>query len=97
MLKLHATESKIPVKVPKDRELKLLGATNVLVSACGGSPGYMQLKFNVMNYGIVGSVTDRRAGVLYALLCAACYFWTIELFNFLPRFFLCARGTSGAG
>ena len=64
MLKLSATESKLPVKVPKDDELRLVGKTNSLMAFCGTSVGYMQLKFNVMNYGIIGTVTDRRAGVI---------------------------------
>jgi hypothetical protein len=28
---------------------------------------------------------DRRAGMMYALLCAACYFSTVEHFNYLPK------------
>merc|ERR1719253_2468087 len=36
----------------------------------------------------MGNVSDRRGGVLYALFCGVCFFWTTDLFNYLPRFFL---------
>ena len=41
-----------------------------------------------MNYGILGTMNDRRAGIIYSIMCAVCYFWTIDLINYLPRFFL---------
>mmetsp|Transcript_103888 Transcript_103888/g.300473 ORF Transcript_103888/g.300473 Transcript_103888/m.300473 type:complete len:1397 (-) Transcript_103888:30-4220(-) len=88
LLKVLGTEGKLPVKVDKDREMQLFGACNVLTTLSGSSVGYMQLKFNVINAGILGSVEDRNGGLVYTLLCAVTWFWTIEHFNFLPRFFL---------
>eukprot|EP00928_Gymnodinium_smaydae_P046818 TRINITY_DN3120_c0_g1_i2.p1 TRINITY_DN3120_c0_g1~~TRINITY_DN3120_c0_g1_i2.p1 ORF type:complete len:1305 (-),score=253.39 TRINITY_DN3120_c0_g1_i2:1124-4846(-) len=90
LLKVSSTESKLPVIPDKDYEVQLYGWSNFLTAACGSSVGYMQLKFNVINFGIVGNVVDRRAGLVYAALSALCYFWTIEHFNLLPRFFLSA-------
>jgi len=88
LLKISSTESKLPVKVDKDYEASLYGLGNILTTASGSSVGYMQLKFNVINYGVIGNIKDRRAGVIYALLCGACFFGTIGHFNYLPRFFL---------
>jgi MFS superfamily sulfate permease-like transporter len=90
VLKISSTEEKLPIEVDKDYEICLYGATNALTTACGSSVGYMQLKFNVINYGICGNITDRRAGAIYACMCGACFFGTIYFFNYLPRFFLTA-------
>jgi SulP family sulfate permease len=88
LLKLSSTDSKLPVKAEKDYEIQLYGATNLLTTLCGSSVGYMQLKFNVINYGVLGNITDRRAGAIYAVFCGICFFWSTDLFNYLPRFFL---------
>lgn len=88
LLKLSSTESKLPVKAPKDYEIRVYGASNLVTTLTGSSVGYMQLKFNVINFGVMGNVKDRRGGIFYALLCGICYFWSTDLFNFLPRFFL---------
>jgi len=88
ILKLSSTEAKLPVKAHKDFEIQLYGAGNVMTAMCGSSVGYMQLKFNVIAFGVMGNVEDRRGGVIYALLCAACFFGGVGLFNYLPRFFL---------
>lgn len=88
LLKISSTESKLPVKVDKDYEACLYGAGNIITTITGSSVGYMQLKFNVINYGVVGNTWDRRGGFVYAFLCGACYFAGIWHFNFLPRFFL---------
>lgn len=88
VLKISATENKMPCKVQTDYEIMLHGAGNALVVACGSPVGYMQLKFNVINYGVMGNVADRRAGWLYAGLCGASLISTIGHFNYLPRFFM---------
>jgi MFS superfamily sulfate permease-like transporter/CRP-like cAMP-binding protein len=87
-LKIFSTESKLPVKPDKEYEIQLYGAANVLTTLCGSPVGYMQLKFNVINYGVMGNAIDRRGGFLYASLCGLCFFWTTDPFNYLPRFFL---------
>jgi len=88
VLKVLGTESKLPVKVDKDRELQIFGLSNLLTAFSGSSVGYMQLKFNMINAGILGTAHDRRGGLVYGVLSAVTWFWTIEHFNFLPRFFL---------
>jgi len=88
LLKLSSTESKLPVKADKDYEIQVYGLCNFFTTLCGSSVGYMQLKFNVINYGVMGNVDDNRGGILYALFCGACFFWTTDLFNYMPRFFL---------
>lgn len=88
LLKLSSTESKLPVKAEKDYEMQLYGLSNLFTTLCGSSVGYMQLKFNVINYGVVGNVIDQRGGALYAMMCGVCFFWSTELFNYLPKCFL---------
>jgi len=88
VLKVSSTDTKMPLHVDKDYEVRLHGINNLLTAPTGSAVGYMQLKFNVINYGILGNVTDRRAGMIYASLCAICYFGTIEPFNYMPRFFI---------
>jgi MFS superfamily sulfate permease-like transporter len=88
LLKISSTESKLPVSVHKDYEIRLHGISNIFSTLSGSAVGYMQLKFNVINYGVMGNVRDRRGGAMYALMCGAGFFTTIEHFNYLPRFFL---------
>lgn len=88
LLKLSSTESKLPVKADKDYEIQLFGVVNTATTMCFCSVGYMQLKFNVINFGVMGNVVDRRGGIIYACLCGLCYFISTDLFNYLPRFFL---------
>jgi len=89
-LKISSTENKIPVKVDKNYEISLYGAVNGLVALFASTVGYMQLKFNVINFGVMGNTEDRRAGIIYAVLCGAAFFSSIEFFNYLPRLFLSA-------
>eukprot|EP00930_Biecheleria_cincta_P041895 TRINITY_DN28797_c0_g1_i1.p1 TRINITY_DN28797_c0_g1~~TRINITY_DN28797_c0_g1_i1.p1 ORF type:complete len:1451 (+),score=263.61 TRINITY_DN28797_c0_g1_i1:127-4353(+) len=88
LLKLSGTENKLPVKVDKDKEMQLFGLCNILTVGTGSTVGYMQLKFNVIGFGVMGNATDRRGGICYAILCATGFFGTISLFNLQPRFFL---------
>jgi MFS superfamily sulfate permease-like transporter/Ca2+-binding EF-hand superfamily protein/CRP-like cAMP-binding protein len=88
LLKISSTEGKLPVQVHKDYEIQLHGISSFFSVLTGSTVGYMQLKFNVINYGVMGNVRDRRGGLVYAALCGAGFFTTIEHFNFLPRFFL---------
>ncbi|CAK9096002.1 Uncharacterized protein C24H6.11c [Durusdinium trenchii] len=90
VLKIHATPSKLPLRVDSDKECLKFGSFNYILACCGGATGYMQLKFNVISYGVMRNAHDRRASMIYAMLCAACYFSTVEHFNYLPKFFLSA-------
>ncbi|CAE7247852.1 unnamed protein product, partial [Symbiodinium sp. CCMP2456] len=90
ILKLHATESKLPLKVSTDDEALTFGLFNYLLACCGAATGYMQLKFNVISYGVMRNAHDRRAGMIFAMLCGAAYFSTVEHFNYLPKLFLSA-------
>eukprot|EP00435_Cladocopium_sp_Y103_P037621 s3103_g10.t1 len=88
--KCHGAEGQTLGKPDSDREAFKFGCFNYILAACGAAPGYMQLKFNVISYGVMRNARDRRAGMMYALLCAACYFSTVEHFNYLPKLFLSA-------
>jgi len=88
MLKLLSTESKLPVKPDKDYEVQLYGVGNIVNTFCGCSVGYMQLKFNVINFGVMGNSKYRLGGIFYSIFCGVCFFWTTDLFNYFPRFFM---------
>ncbi|CAK0904983.1 unnamed protein product, partial [Prorocentrum cordatum] len=88
LLKIKNTENKLPIVPESTYESQLFGICNAMMFACGSPCGYMQLKFNVINFGIMGNSTDRRGGMIYAALCAVCFFGTTAPFNYLPRFFL---------
>jgi len=88
LLKIMGTESKLHMKVDRDYEVNLHGLGNIATTLTGSSVGYMQLKFNVINAGIMGNVKDRRGAMFYAALCAVCYFGTIAPINYMPRFFV---------
>lgn len=88
LLKISSTEAKLPVTVDKDYEICLNGLGNVATVASGSTIGYMQLKFNVINYGVMGNIYDRRGGIIYGFLCGTCFFGTIHIFNYFPRFWL---------
>jgi len=85
---LRTTEAKIPVKVKKNYETMLYGLGDIGAAVFGSTAGYMQLKMNVINYGIMGNIKDRRAGILCAMLMAASFFGSIEHLNYIPRLFL---------
>jgi len=88
LLKISGTETKMPLKVDKDYELQLVGAGNIVTAATGSSVAYAQLKFNVINFGILGNTKDRRGSIVYAILIGGTFFWTIGHINYLPRFFI---------
>merc|ERR1719327_2163116 len=83
LLKIAGTETKLPVKIDKDNEIRLFGLGNILTVLSGSSVGYMQLKFNIISFGVMGNVEDRRCGLIYALLCGIFFFSpAILLFNY---------------
>ena len=68
---------KLPEQLQRDYEIQCYDLGNISVAALGSSVGYTQLKFKVINYGIIGNVTDRRAGLLYSLPCDLCFLWNL--------------------
>jgi len=71
MLKLAGTKKKLELtSLNYDHEVELAGWYNILNSLCVAAPGYPQLKFNVLNHGIVGNTSDRLPGIIMACLPA---------------------------
>jgi len=75
LLKVLGTEGKLPVKIGKGHEMQPLGVGNAaLTTMCGSPVGYMQLKFNFINFGTLGNVNDCRGSWVYAVLCGIIFF-----------------------
>lgn len=86
---LRTTEAKLSLKIPhKNYEISLSGAGNIIGAFFSSAAGYMQLKFNIVNSGVLGNVKDRRSGILYALAISTAYFGPIGHINYLPRLFI---------
>jgi len=86
---IRMTETKLPLKIPhKNYEISLYGAGNVASALVSSSAGYMQLKLNVVNFGVLGNVEDRRSGMLYSIAIASAFFGPIGHINYVPRIFL---------
>merc|ERR1712196_304384 len=92
LLQMAVTEHKVPMKISdKDYELQLYGAGNAVCSLFCGPVGYGQLKFTVLNYGVLGNIMDRRVGPLYGLACGIMFFVpgaVPGILNCMPRMFL---------
>ena len=88
-LKLSSTKASLKVNVDMMHEMKVTGWENlvgaVFVSA---PPGYPQVKFNLLSYGILGNVVDRKVGVIVGLFCGFMWLTGFMFVIYLPRFLL---------
>jgi SulP family sulfate permease len=91
LLKLAATKSALEMEVDVRYEMELTGKENIF-AAFGGlsAPGYPQVKFNILSYGILGNKLETRVGYGVGVLCGL--FWlcslSIPILNVMPRFYL---------
>eukprot|EP00929_Paragymnodinium_shiwhaense_P117322 TRINITY_DN8778_c0_g3_i2.p1 TRINITY_DN8778_c0_g3~~TRINITY_DN8778_c0_g3_i2.p1 ORF type:complete len:1471 (-),score=381.96 TRINITY_DN8778_c0_g3_i2:350-4762(-) len=85
---LRTTEQKLPVRVNKRYEISLAAFANFCTACLTGLPGYIQLKFTVINYATLHNAQDRRAAAIFAVLCGVSVVWTIEPLNYMPRWFM---------
>lgn len=88
LIKIRSTKKKCHMTmVETSYEMKVAGLHNLLVAFCFGTPGYSQVKFNVLNFHIIHNHVDRKPGIFTGLVCAALFFGSFsdEFINFLPR------------
>ena len=88
LFKLAGTEKALAIDLDYDDEMRLTGKFNLINALFVGPPSYSQMKFNVMNHGIVGRTDDRLPGYIAATFTMFMYFGGFPLINILPRFFL---------
>ena len=86
LLKLAATKSNLMIDVDMVHEIRVTGYENVINAFAFGSPGYPQVKFNVLSYGILHNTLDRRIGYVMGVVCGLLWVSNIHLVNVIPRF-----------
>ena len=87
-LKLGATKTKLGIDVDMAHELLVTGWENIVACFCMGSPGYPQVKFNVLSHGILRNTKERRVGYFMGAACGLMFFGSWHIINFLPRLLL---------
>jgi len=86
LLKLAATKSNLMIDVDMVHEIRVAGYENVINAFAFGSPGYPQVKFNVLSYGILHNTLDRRIGYVMGIVCGLLWVSNFHLVNVIPRF-----------
>jgi SulP family sulfate permease len=72
------------------KEILLTGQMNIFAALAGiASPGYPQVKFNVLSYNIIENKKDKRVGYLVAIINGVLWLSgsSIWVLNRLPRFY----------
>ena len=71
-------------------EMKVTGWENIVGSLFMASPGYPQVKFNLLSYGILNNTRERRVAYFVALFGGVMWFAGsgFMLIHYLPRFYL---------
>ena len=72
--------NKVELKLEFDvrKEILTTGVENVVAAFAGvASPGYPQVKFNILSYGIIHNTLDRRVGAFVGIFCG--FFWILIL------------------
>ena len=87
-LKLSSTKASLKVNVDMMHEMKVTGWENLVGAVFVSAPGYPQVKFNLLSYGILGNVVDRKVGVIVGLFCGFMWLTGFMFVIYLPRFLL---------
>lgn len=66
---LRMSEDSMPLKISKDYETRLAGLANLALIPLAGVPGFAQYRLNICNFGTQLNVVDRRASIIFAVLC----------------------------
>ena len=90
LLKLASTKSGCQLDVDMVHEMKVTGWENIVGSLFMASPGYPQVKFNLLSYGILNNTRERRVAYFVALFGGVMWFAGsgFMLIHYLPRFYL---------
>ena len=91
LLKISGTQSGLEFEFDGNgsKEIVLTGKMNIFAALVGiASPGYPQVKFNLLSHNIIENTKDRRVGYLVAIING--FLWisglSIDFLNHLPRF-----------
>ena len=86
LLKIAATKSSLELDFDVKKEIEVTGVEN-MIAACFGvaSPGYPQVKFNILSYGIINNKLDRRVGAFVGVFCGL--FWIVNVSVDGPKLF----------
>ena len=91
LLKLASTKSGCKLDVDMVHEMKVTGYENIIGAMFMASPGYPQVKFNLLSYGILNNTRERRVAYFVALFGGAMWYLGgtgFMLIHYLPRFYL---------
>jgi len=91
LLKLASTKTALKIDVDMVHEMKVTGYENLIGALFMASPGYPQVKFNVLSYGILSNTKERRVAYMVALFGGLMWFLgstDFMLIHYLPRFYL---------
>eukprot|EP01012_Entosiphon_sulcatum_P059340 TRINITY_DN8371_c0_g1_i1.p1 TRINITY_DN8371_c0_g1~~TRINITY_DN8371_c0_g1_i1.p1 ORF type:complete len:1134 (-),score=152.31 TRINITY_DN8371_c0_g1_i1:36-3407(-) len=89
LLKLAGSEKAMTgAEVDYDREFMVAGVGNILCFGCMSAPGYVQAKFNLINFALLRSTRERIPGFVSVFILAILFFGGFPLLNIIPRFCL---------
>jgi len=91
LLKLSSTKTGCQVDIDMGYEMKHTGYENLIGTLFMASPGYPQVKFNLLSFGILNNTRERRVAWTVGLFGGIS--WMIPsngslMIHFLPRFYL---------
>jgi MFS superfamily sulfate permease-like transporter/CRP-like cAMP-binding protein/Ca2+-binding EF-hand superfamily protein len=86
LLKLAATKTGLMMDVDMAHEIKVAGYENIITAFFFGSPGYPQVKFNLLSFGILHNTVDRRIGYVMGISCGVMWVADLLAVNIIPRF-----------
>ena len=86
LLKLAATKTGLMIEVDMVHEILVAGYENILTAFFFGSPGYPQVKFNLLSFGILHNTVDRRIGYVMGISCGIMWIANLRVILIIPRF-----------
>ena len=87
-LKLSSTKGALKTHIDMIHEMKIAGWENIIGAFFVSAPGYPQVKFNLLSFGILGNQVDRKVGYFVGLFCGVMWLSGFMLVSYLPRFLL---------
>jgi SulP family sulfate permease len=84
-LLLNASGLELVVRedIDLNRELRSVGAANIIAGLCGGTVGYHSLSLSTLRYSM--EAKSRVTGIFSAALCASIIFFGSSLLSYFPR------------
>ena len=84
-LLLNASGLELVVRedIDLNRELRSVGAANIMAGLCGGTVGYHSLSLSALRYSM--GAKSRMVGLFSAAMCASIIFFGSSLLSYFPR------------